>query len=178
MANMCYSNLIVSGPLDQIDAFMAACNSYLCISDPEDTMRYFTLNKLVPIPEEYAETEFQAQWRMDNWGTRSDVGNDVTIFYPRRMDFVSISFFTAWSPPSVWVQRVARQFPGLNFILKYHELGSLFAGTVEARGATTSEYRADYDNRPNDFFLVMFEEFGMTPQDIFGEDYEEDDYDE
>ncbi len=67
-------------------------------------------------------------WRISNWGTKWDV--DINGDIEDEEEF-TCTFESAWSPPTDWLQKVAGDFPKLNFILNYEESGSCFKGTFE-----------------------------------------------
>ena len=68
-------------------------------------------------------------WHCNYWGTKWDVDaeeNDDTD-----EECISLSFESAWSPPSEWVKKVAQDYPSLKFLLEYEECGCAFKGTLE-----------------------------------------------
>ena len=66
-------------------------------------------------------------WCNGNWGTKWDAcesyiaNNDINFF--------SVSFDTAWAPPINWLKNIVKDYPGLNFELRYEEPGMAFGGT-------------------------------------------------
>jgi len=85
-------------------------------------------------------------WRVQNWGTKWDVeaeivkeeefknGNKVIVF----------NFDSAWSPPVEWLKKVAKDYPGLSFKLKYEEPGVGFRGVAQAINGETSDQCFEY----------------------------------
>ena len=77
-------------------------------------------------------------WCHENWGTKWDV--EITI-ETKDENHVELSFDSAWAPPINWLKKVAKDYPDLNFSLKYNEPGMGFYGKVIARnGIITGEH--------------------------------------
>ena len=76
-------------------------------------------------------------WSIANWGTKWDAcegcinHNDI--------DFFSVSFETAWSPPINWIDNIMQDFPDLCFQLEYEEPGMCFGGLLQAQYQTIWE---------------------------------------
>ena len=70
-------------------------------------------------------------WSINNWGTKWDAcephinHNDI--------DFFSLTFDTAWSPPIEWIKYIMKDFPDLRFSLEYDEPGCAFGGNLQAQ---------------------------------------------
>lgn len=68
-------------------------------------------------------------WHCNYWGTKWDV--DATEDDSDDVERISLGFDSAWSPPSEWVKKVAKDYPSLEFLLEYEEGGCAFKGTLE-----------------------------------------------
>ena len=71
-------------------------------------------------------------WQYNNWGTKWDIDNvnvDCEDDYLLEYDFA-----TAWSSPIAWLEKVAEQYPKLDFTIKYEEEEMGFMGKVKASG--------------------------------------------
>lgn len=83
------------------------------------------LNKFHPMPE---EEEDWYNWHINNWGTKWDIEiSDEEI----SDDYIMMSFDSAWSPPVLWLEKVAEDYPQLRFTLEYEEGGCCFKGKRE-----------------------------------------------
>ena len=76
-------------------------------------------------------------WNIANWGTKwdaceSEIGNND-------INFFSVSFQTAWSPPIGWIDNIMQDFPDLCFELEYDEPGMCFGGLLQAQYKVTWE---------------------------------------
>ena len=119
---------------------------------------YFCFNALVSTPEPVLQMGYDAHdkltkdallfalagrsfepidgyhWNIQNWGTKWDVYSDgITpedMGWQEGCESISFSFDTAWSPPTIWFERVTEMFPTLYFKLHYEEPGCYFAGDL------------------------------------------------
>jgi len=67
-------------------------------------------------------------WQVNNWGTKWDAH---VCSETKNEDSFHVWFDTAWSPPTLWLEKVHNMFPDLSFELKYEEEGMGFWGSVE-----------------------------------------------
>ena len=113
MPNWCENNLTVVGPEEKLTAFVAH------VADGKEAISF---NKTVPEPFEKSEylTDSQHDWRLENWGAKWDVHDVDVVENPGCYDY---SFMTAWTPPIPWLERMAKEWPDLEFYLKYDEPG-------------------------------------------------------
>lgn len=94
------------------------------------------------------------EWCVRNWGTKWNSYEHVTDNFilitedtgSTDNSEVSISFFTAWSPPIEVVKRLNQLFPTLEFELHYYELGCNFRGFVKATGDSIEEREWEITN--------------------------------
>lgn len=158
MPNWCSNTLTITGEqkmLDEVRKFLEVKEG-----------RYaspFCFDRIIPYPEpfrtmdaEYAEGKLERDgfnmggydWRVANWGTKWDVGDDVDI--DSGNGCLSYSFNTAWSPPTPVIERLAAMFPGLDLALHFEEQGACFAGDRKySDGVLTDE--ADYEPDEDDY---------------------------
>jgi hypothetical protein len=155
MPNFCQNTLTVWGDETELAEFKSYC---LVTSDHNSANELdFTFEGLYPTPEELLNDEnppvhdeneslvdYQSRlkerqenygfnnwydWRIHNWGTKWDA-TDSFISSDSVEDF-TVSFATAWSPPTLWLKKVSLKFPNLNFILDYMEDGMGFCGVLK-----------------------------------------------
>lgn len=147
MPNWCYNKLRVSGEPTQLKDFV----------DTSMSSGEFSLHPLHPMPDELRSTtspntydgkdeDAKAKhaievnrlkkaygydnwydWAVNNWGTKWDVcecsvnENDSNCF--------EVEFNSAWSPPILWMGKVAPLFKDLSFEMYFSEPGMNFCGS-------------------------------------------------
>ena len=151
MPNWCWNHLEVSGDEIQLREFVE--KSTINIKENTDEIfDKFSFNGTYPMPEDlnitkgtqtqdekeqamlnkarYGHTDWY-DWRCEEWGTKWDAceahidHNDI--------DYFTVSFETAWSPPIAWINNIMQDFPDLRFILEYEEPGMCFGGRLLAQ---------------------------------------------
>ena len=79
------------------------------------------------LKEKYGATNWY-DWNCSNWGTKWDVDIDI---YEENDCEMYMSFDSAWSPPTNWLNKVSEDYPKLHFTLEYEEGGCAFKGIFE-----------------------------------------------
>jgi hypothetical protein len=121
----------------------------------------FTFNNLYPTPAELMDENAFGQsensealeekygasdwytWRVSNWGTKWDAAESGIVADDN--ENLIVWFDTAWAPPVAWLEKIAPQFPELNFSMIYDEPGCDFCGIVEfENGECTGSEQGDY----------------------------------
>ena len=153
MPNWCWNNLSVSGDEIQLREFVE--KSTINIEENDE----FSFNGTYPMPKtlritagthlsfiekikRYINIKLYGHdnwynWSIANWGTKWDAcephidNNDINFF--------SVSFDTAWSPPIDWIDNIMEDFPDLCFELEYDEPGMCFGGLLQAQYEVTWE---------------------------------------
>lgn len=133
MPNWCDNILIVTGDEDDLATFVRSAQSPVDNTD-------LSLGMLCPMPESVPKgnpiamangasiptmSDDEWHWCVDNWGTKWDV--EAQFLY-RGEDRVEYIFTSAWSPPVQAFDKIAKDYPSLDFTLKYAESGMGFAG--------------------------------------------------
>ena len=166
MPNLCESNLTVTGPKGDIEAF---------INFAKKDQTPFSADKFVPMPEEIRSTQPPGQelempervlqeaqandwynWSIRNWGTKWDaqevtmevtmevtispeVTVEATMSHTER-DTVSYDFWTPWDPFSnELIAVISAKFPTLNIHFEYTEPMAGFHGHCTAEGGVVLE---------------------------------------
>ena len=88
-------------------------------------------------------------WSIDNWGTKWDAGESETNHDTENE--LHVSFDTAWSPPTPWLQKVTEKYKLLKFTLEYTEEGMGFEGKTFARNGEMQDNCMQV-NYPDRFF--------------------------
>jgi len=121
----------------------------------------FTFNNLYPTPPELMDENAFDQsensdvlnlkygasdwytWRVANWGTKWDAA-ESGISADDDQNLIAW-FDTAWAPPIPWLEKIAVQFPELNFSMIFEEPGMDFCGIVEyENGECTNQEETQY----------------------------------
>ena len=169
MANYCENYLVVEGSKEALKEWKDA----LVNSDVDEAVLSF--NKLIPLPEEEKDNWYE--WRIQNWGTRSDITgmDDAGVFpeeYSDEYKYV-YEFHTAWSPPTEWLKAVGIMFPDLSFRMEYSEPGACFAGIITVQGDEVDDFfTADSPRKVHEFMLEYFGYSHWDEEDLKG--YEEE----
>ncbi len=140
----------------------------------------FKLNKIKPMPKELEDTtsptpkgqEDQAKmlvekygfsnwydWHVGNWGTKWDVDAEVND----DDSIIFINFDSAWAPPQLAIQELARQFPNLQFRLSYEEPGMGFAGFDLLQGEEEIDSVYVEADDKDEYRQFIQDEFGYDP---------------
>jgi len=123
MPNWCYNTLTITSDEKQLKQLKQKAkrkeSKNLEKSD-------FSLNKLYPTPKDASWYD----WNIKNWGTKWDI--TAYIFSPTK-NKLNYSFDSAWLPPDNAIIHISKQYPKLNFTLKYEESGCAFAGILKVK---------------------------------------------
>jgi len=154
MPNWCSNTVNVSGPPADVERFLfQAQQKHLSwnrkeawpSSAPEgwveDTgffWNFVTPPASIQNPEHYWGSNVHGEhpsghwyeWNAEHWGTKWDVDPDITAMsYPDVMR-VSITFESAWAPPTPVIAAIAEQYPMLRIKHDFSEEGASFWGNV------------------------------------------------
>jgi hypothetical protein len=95
------------------------------------------------------------EWCIEHWGTRWDCNDGHSLVRGSRENLYA-TFDTAWSPPIALFDKVAEDFPKLEFGLQYYEMGCDFAGLVQwfdgQRNHEEEGKPCEYDFVPPEYF--------------------------
>ena len=147
MPNWCYNHLEVTGDEIQLREFVE--KSLIRDEHKDDN---FSFNGTHPMPEDlnitkgtqtqeekeqailnkakYGYTDWY-NWHIGEWGTKWDACESEILH--NDINFFSVSFESAWSPPTDWINNIMQDFPDLCFTLEYDEPGMGFGGRLSAQ---------------------------------------------
>jgi hypothetical protein len=119
-----------------------------------------TCNEFLPMPEDIGDGWYD--WRLDNWGTKWDIGADIGtekeqwygIKATRVGNQVSASFDSAWAPPTGLYEKLVEL--GYNVRATYWEPGMAFCGIWNNGEDNYVEY-TDKDMIP----VALWNEYNM-----------------
>jgi hypothetical protein len=166
MPNHVDQDLWVTGPVVTLNEFKEFAH------EGSGDMEYIlSANKFIPYPKLYKDKDELSEearkngsyipdgfnsggyeWCCHHWGTKWGIYSaNLTIpksFGKSKKSKLFYTFQSAWSPAKIIVHAMSKQFPTLNFKLKYYEMGCQFKGTyiVEA-GNVLEETQSKYTGR-------------------------------
>ncbi len=111
------------------------CNNTLTLTHVEPSMierakRAFQddklLNEFIPVPSELLKGDGWYDYRVNNWGTKWDVGLGQGQINMDKEHTLGVSFFSAWSPPIAAYEKLSDL--GFEIEATYYEPGMMFCG--------------------------------------------------
>ena len=160
MPNWCSNTLkVISTNEERLKEFKQAV--LVINTEHPDWDPSFTFNNLYPTPPELMDENAFGQsensdvlnlkygasdwytWRVANWGTKWDAAESgISADDGHKL---IVWFDTAWAPPIPWLEKIAVQFPELNFSMIFEEPGMNFCGIVEyENGECTNQEETQY----------------------------------
>ena len=179
MPNNCQNILTISGPREDLKKFEEKsedgrfqlghhlpCPEELLNQDADSTERPDMIAK-------YGHSDWYG-WCVANWGTKWDVYEDYAMWLTSDgttgagdlsmkaenvdadEDEITISFLSAWGPPSEGIEKISGLWPTLNFTIVYAEAGHGFAGTDNYKaGELVSSIQGDVEDYINRFDFTL-----------------------
>ena len=136
MPNYCSNKLTITGPDTDVRSFKEKAAGPCPWLKPDETeVEVLNFHSLVPVPDEVLKAGYEAagyDWEQENWGCKW--GADETQILDEGGNCIIYEFYTAWSPPIEFLQKVAESYPKLQFILEYEEPGMAFKGLAKFQG--------------------------------------------
>lgn len=100
------------------------------ITESEATSRHekskFSCHKVIPRPTDQDNNWYE--WNIAHWGSKWGAYDLVENENDWEGGHYSFFFMSAWSPLTLVIEELARQYPKLNFFYRYHEGGCDFWG--------------------------------------------------
>ena len=151
MPNWCQNTAVINGPKPVIDEIKN-------IISEEKSL----LNWMCPMPQ--SETENWYDWCCSNWGTKWDV-TEPFVSDDTEEDSITLSFDTAWAPPSIAFRAWAERDGRVTYKLSYIETGMGFVGHNSYDGEFFDEDYVEHGQDPERYWEMAGEEFGMEPDE-------------
>ena len=157
MANEVFKRVTVSGPADDISAFVEQC-----FAKQKDGSLAFNFAAITPIPDALDESEYEnwQDWRIQNWGTKWHAGG--TSFSPGHPapGATELLFFfdTATVPPLPILLEASQQFPTLRFQAQCKDVMMNFVGAGEFSAGSCSFKFRNFDENDELYQRVISEE--------------------
>lgn len=140
MPNWCACSISIQGPEDAMAKF------YQTLDKPDETgaKTVFAFHQTVPSANhEQMTSSFPFELpNVKNWGTKWDAC-EPTIVTREPTKFL-VQCETAWSPPLIWGQKVAKLYPTLTFTIAYCERGIGFYGVWVCNQAQQESRTEEY----------------------------------
>ena len=127
MPNWCWNHLEVTGDEIQLREFVEKSTTNIESSDE------FSFEGTLP----RGDRKDWYDWSVENWGTKWDACE--SHIHHNDINYFSVSFDTAWSPPINWIDNIMQDFPDLCFTLEHEEPGMCFGGQLTAQYETIWE---------------------------------------
>ena len=150
MPNWCYNHLEVTGDEKQLQKFVEKSTTNIERDDEFSFNGTYSMPKTLRITagphlsfiekiKKYINIKLYGHdnwynWSIANWGTKWDACE--SNIQHNDIDYFTVSFDTAWSPPIAWIDNIMQDFPDLCFTLEYEEPGMCFGGRLLAQYET------------------------------------------
>jgi len=149
MPNWCSNELMVFGSYDDVRAFMDKAKgkspwTRRCDLECEEE-NLLNFHSLAPVPEEILGAGYDNAghlWEAQNWGCKW--GASQVRIIDEWDGLVVYEFDTPWSPPIPFLEKVAKQFAGLTFLLDYEEQSMGFKGIAKFKGEAKEDHCIHY----------------------------------
>lgn len=138
MPDWCENQLVIKGQKEKVQEFVDKAKRIdFCGEDElkEEPRSLLMFSSFYPIPKELFAEDGDSDtwhiWTLKNWGCKWDP--DKTELKITTLDNITVAtyrFLTAWSPPDVFVRKVSKDMPDLDFLLIYSEFGTGFYGIL------------------------------------------------
>lgn len=163
MPNWCDNYLTLTGSQEDLQAFVV---DNLSVSKDDEVIP-FSFNALVPFPASKEENNY-LDWATENWGTKWDLSsNDGAAWHFIDDTHATITFSTAWSPPTAWLKTAASFYPNIDFSLEYVEAGvEIYGKTTVKNGIFEDTDLSAYYNELSEFFLDTIKKLSFDNDDI------------
>jgi len=123
--------------------------------------------------DQYGATNWY-DWQVNNWGTKWDV--DANVDENVEDGEAVITFDSAWSPPTAFMDSLAQMFSSLRFVLDYAEPGVCFGGRRVYEGGQCVEFTETSDNASTRHISPWHDEvLGFDDEEEQDSDTDEDD---
>lgn len=117
-----------------------------------------------PVPIDLTKVKLDwYNWRLLHWGTKWSPDKDF-IVVSREEGKLTYNFDTAWSPPSLVIKALGKEFPTLRIKLYYEEPGCAFFGAAVAEGDK-------FEDKTFEMTALTHPDYYMTECGRCGEEY-------
>lgn len=136
MPNWCSNELTITGLSARLEEFRqqaVGLRPKYKEREVEEKTNILQFNNFVPVPQELLDAGYDKggyEWELEHWGVKWGAC-DVSIEDAANENVLQYLFNTPWKDPDKWLTKVAEDFPGLVFYLKYDEPGMGFCGDMK-----------------------------------------------
>lgn len=149
MANYCENVLTVTGEYRVIKDFVEVVQQNHDVEPNTNLALNFSI--FVPVTNEMSYDAVRQAWGTTRCVGAEDAG-EWEIIEDGDNSRATLDFWTASTPPIVWLLETARRLPGLHFYMTYEEPANRFGGIVNVQGSQVFE-NSEYDLDDLDFGL-------------------------
>jgi len=132
MPNHCISTLTITGNSKQLHKLLKQVQITKTEATPSHDEREFSCHKIIPRPA--TEDDNWYDWNSENWGSKWDLCDFEWIDNDWENGFVHASFWTAWSPIPLVLEKLSKQHKSLEMTYRFHDEGAGFYGTYSFKG--------------------------------------------
>ena len=163
MPNWCLNSLRVSGSKRIIKLFVRTNtvviphNNNNNNNTDHDYHLELTFEGIAAIPKSQ-ELNWYA-WCYSNWGCKWDA-NDAYVEYEEDDDNMYVNFDTAWGPPDIWFEKLAKRYPSLELEMRYEESGCGFCGIMTSKAGESTVNDNSAKSPSTKYIDMMVIEFG------------------
>jgi len=168
MPNWCNNTITIQGNTETLKTLWEEAQTAGSYTDDdgEQVVQFGLLNAMVRQPHVFDDGESNDSvmpawygWRVSNWGTKWDIGDDGLEFTDNGDGTASITgwFDSAWAPPIEALNTFADDMDGVSIELFYHEPGMCFVGYYSSEGG--DDYY-EYESR-DDIPEYLMDHFGL-----------------
>lgn len=165
MPNWCMNSLTITGDNDKLYAIKEA-------ADKGEMLQH-----MVPMPKEYLDDQSWYSWRLENWGTKWDIG-EATVELSDGCLY--LSFDTAWGPPTTAYDNYTRDNEDMHIEASYYEPGMCFIGEYDSGLGIDRSLDIDFsdedwaDNIPQD----LIDDWGLDNEYEQWKEWQEEEEDD
>lgn len=126
MPNWCLNQITITGPDPVLDDLLASADGHSQAgTDFQEPSLSFSLDALIPTPPALLAYEGWYDWRIEHWGTGSDLRD---LILGRAPGLLTITCLSAWGAPLPALRCLSERYPALRIRISFEEPAMDFSG--------------------------------------------------